>query len=111
VDDEKHVREAIFTWFSEHGFSVQVAENGARAVDLCEEETFDLVIMDLEMPVMKGPAAIQAIRTTLPDLPIIVFSGFSTQTQVAVEMGANLILQKPLGLRELEREVREFLSV
>ena len=110
VDDERHVREAISTWFFQRGFFVRVAENGARAVEICESEPFDVVLMDMEMPVMKGPEAIKAIRVQHPDLPILVFSGFSADTRDAAEIGANRMLQKPLGLRELESEVRACLS-
>ena len=110
VDDEKHVREAVSTWFYQRGFFVRVAENGARAVSMCDEETFDIVLMDLEMPVMNGSAAIKEVRAKHPGLPIVVFSGFSSQMQDAANMGANRILQKPLSLRDLEREVRDCLG-
>ncbi len=110
VDDEHHIREAISAWFYQRGFHVRVAENGARAIEICEVEEFDIILMDMEMPVMKGPAAIKVIRDRVPNLPIIVFSGFSTHTQEAKDVGATRILQKPLGLRELEVEVRDCLA-
>lgn len=104
------MREAISTWFYQRGFFVRVAENGARAVDICESESFDVVLMDMEMPVMRGPEAIKAIRVKRPHLPILVFSGFSADMKEAADLGASRVLQKPMGLRELEREVRDCLS-
>ncbi len=110
VDDEKHVREAISSWFFQRGFHVCAAENGKRAVDICEAETFDIILIDLEMPVMKGCEAIKVIRASRPELPIVVYSGYSPQMQDAADLGATRVLQKPLGLRELESEVRACLS-
>ncbi len=110
VDDEEQVREAVSTWFYQRGFFVRVAENGAIAVELCAAEPFDVVIMDLEMPVMNGVDAIKAIREQSPELRIVVFSGFSTRLQTVAELGVNRILQKPLGLRELEQEVRDCMA-
>lgn len=109
VDDEKQIREAITTWFYQRGFYVREAENGQRAVEICQEETFDIVLMDMEMPVMKGPEAIRALRGLHPEIPILVFTGYSDLIDEAAEVGANRILQKPLGLRDLEREVRNVL--
>lgn len=110
VDDEMHIREAVSTWFYRHGFFVTVAENGERAVAICEEEEFDLLLIDMEMPVMNGPEAIKKIRILYPDMPIIVFSGFSESIKDAIDLGANQVLQKPVSLHDLEREVRKCLA-
>lgn len=109
VDDEKQIREAVSTWFDQRGFFVREAENGKRAVELCMEEEFDAVLIDLEMPVMKGPEAIKTIREFHPGLPIVVFTGFSEDTRTASDVGADRILQKPLSLRDLETAIRELL--
>lgn len=110
VDDEIQVREAVSTWFYQRGFFVRVAENGAIAVELCAVEPFDVVIMDLEMPVMNGVDAIIAIRERTPDVRIVVYCGFSTRIRTVAELHVNRILQKPLGLRELEQAVRDCMA-
>ena len=110
VDDEPQIRKAVTEWFSQRGFHVSEAENGRRAVEVCTSETFDIVLIDMEMPVMKGPEAIKAIRSLHPCLPIIVFSGYSQDLEEATEFGANRVLQKPLSLRDLEQEVRGALA-
>ena len=110
VDDEPHIRETMTTWFTRRGFAVQTAENGKRAVEVCGDHTFDVILMDLEMPVMKGQEAIRRIRETHPDLPIAVFTGFSSHIREAEENGATIILHKPLGLKELEKELLAILQ-
>ena len=110
VDDEFHVRETVSTWFYQRGFHVCTAENGAIAVDLCAAEPFDVVLIDLEMPVMNGAEAIKAIRAKTPNQRIVVFSGFSTDIRSVTDLGVNRILRKPLSLHELEQEVRDCLG-
>lgn len=110
VDDEKHIREAVSSWFNRRGFFVRVAENGARAVAICEEEEFDVMVIDMEMPVMNGPEAIKKIRSIAPEMPILVFTGFSASIQEAIDVGANQILHKPVSLHDLEEEVRKCLG-
>ena len=109
VDDERQIRDAVTSWFYQRGFFVREAENGKRAVELCMTEEFDAVLIDMEMPVMRGPEAIAAIRKAHPNLPIVVFTGFSEETDSVVKAGASLVLQKPLGMRELEAKVRQLL--
>lgn len=109
VDDERQIRKAITEWFYQRGFHVREAENGQRAIEICAEEVFDVVLMDMEMPVMKGPEAIKGIREQHPEMPILVFTGYSTDIEDAWEVGANQVLQKPLSLRDLEQAIRELL--
>lgn len=109
VDDERQIRKAIMEWFYQRGFHVREAENGRRAVEICAEEVFDVVLMDMEMPVMKGPEAIKGIREQYPEMPILVFTGYSEDIEDAWEIGANQVLQKPLSLRDLEEAIRKLL--
>jgi len=53
------------------GIEPMLAENGQQAVDLCRQHPFDLVLMDIHMPVMDGYEATCEIRRFAPDLPII----------------------------------------
>ena len=110
VDDEKHIRDAVSSWFYRRGFFVRVAENGERAVAICEEEAFDVLLIDMEMPVMNGPEAIKKIRVLYPEMPILVFTGFSESIQDAIDVGANQVLHKPVSLHDLEDAVRKCLG-
>ncbi|MCP4640052.1 MAG: response regulator [bacterium] len=107
VDDEEHIRFALRRWFQNRGFDVDVAEDGAVAVEKCEANDYDVVTMDLEMPRMNGTEAIVAIRQTHPRLPVIVLTGYHRRGESAAEFGATKVLTKPTSLHELESEVRE----
>lgn len=106
VDDEANIRDALIRWFEMSGFNVTAAADGAEAVSLCESSSFDVITLDLEMPRMGGLEALAGIRKTHPRTPVLVVTGFSRDTQQAVNAGAMKVLTKPLRLRDLEAEVR-----
>ena len=110
VDDEEHVRKALARWFRICGFDVDVADDGDVAVKMCTDTAYDIITMDLEMPRMGGVEAIDAIKHLHPDVPIIVLTGFSPDSEEAKNCGAAKILTKPLRLRDLEAEVRQALG-
>lgn len=84
---------------------ITVAENGQEALALLDESAFDLVFMDLQMPVMGGIEAISIIRRRFSpeQLPIIVLSAAAGQEQPddSVAAGGNHFLQKPIDITEL----------
>lgn len=105
VDDEQSIRDALARWFSLRGFDVTTARDGQEALSLCSDYAFDIITMDLEMPRMSGNEAIARIRETLPDVPIIILTGFPSDADAVLDGGASLVLTKPLRLKELESEV------
>ncbi|MFH2036165.1 MAG: response regulator [Candidatus Zixiibacteriota bacterium] len=108
VDDEPRVRD-IFKEFCEISNSVEVdmAENGAEAVEKVKTEDYDLVTMDLIMPEMSGVEAVKKIKEVKPYLPVIVITGNATQrlvTKVGLE-GASSLLYKPVMMENFVEEV------
>ena len=74
VDDIELNREWLYDFLTGYGVDVVVAENGARALALLNEHTFDLVMTDQMMPVMDGWALLQRLRAGWPDLPVLLYS-------------------------------------
>ncbi len=108
VDDEPRIRE-IFRDFCELTNSVEVdlAENGAVAVNMVKDSEYDLVTMDLIMPEMAGIEAVAKIKGIRPHLPIIVITGNATERlvkQVGVK-GASSVMYKPIMLENFVEEV------
>lgn len=106
VDDEANIRAALARWFDMRGFDVVTAADGLEAIDVCTNRRFDVITMDLEMPRMGGIEAIQIIRQSDSDVPILIVTGLPRDAGRALSGGATKILMKPLRLRELEVEVR-----
>lgn len=110
VDDEPSIRDALARWFTLRGFDVTTARDGQEALNLCLDRAFDIITMDLEMPRMSGDEAIGRIREILPEVPIIILTGYPNEADSVLEGGASLVLTKPLRLRELEHEVMKLLA-
>ena len=93
------------------GYLVHMAENGREALDILEDTSFDLIIMDLQMPVMSGEEAIAAIRSSgesYAEIPILVFTAnaMSGAEEECRELGANGYLTKPVDIHRLINEVK-----
>ena len=111
VDDERSIREALRRWFRIHGFETEEAVDGIEAVEKCAANQYDVITMDLEMPRMGGIEAIEIIRETRPEAPILVLTGYSRVPSSPALKGVAKILAKPIRLTELEREVRKLVQV
>lgn len=87
---------------------VGAAENGAEAVALCAEHGPDVVLMDLEMPVLDGIGATRRIVEASPEVAVVVLTSFSDRDQIleALDAGAIGYLLKDAEPAELEKAVR-----
>jgi CheY-like chemotaxis protein len=79
VDDNQLLLQALCEHLESKGFDTMVATNGKEAVDQCEKDRPDLVIMDIVMPIMNGIDATKAIRANpkLKGLPVVAFTSKS----------------------------------
>ena len=114
VDDEQGIRENLkmYLEYNENdGFEVTCASDGLEAVKLCENQNFDLVIMDIMMPKMDGMTALKEIRKT-QNVPVIVLSarGEEYDKLFCFEMGADDYVTKPSSAKEVVARVKAILN-
>ncbi len=114
VDDEQGIRENLkmYLEYNENdGFEVTCASDGLEAVKLCENQNFDLVIMDIMMPKMDGMTALKEIRKT-QNIPVIVLSarGEEYDKLFCFEMGADDFVTKPFSAKEVVARVKAILN-
>jgi CheY-like chemotaxis protein len=87
------------------GFEVEVANNGIEAVSMVKGQEFDLVLMDIQMPVMDGLSATKVIRkmAEFSDLPIVAMTAhaMSGDREVSLAAGMNDHITKPINTKEL----------
>lgn len=85
------------------GYAVNFVTDGDFALDLVEEEEFDVIVTDLEMPTMSGLELLKGARKFKPEIPIIVITGHTSteRTIEATKLGAFDYLLKPLEIPEL----------
>lgn len=112
VDDSVVYRTAIKTALSSANkdYEIDVAANGKIAVEKIKANTYEIVTLDLEMPVMDGIETIKEIRTFDKDLPIIIFSAQNMQaankTLMALELGANDFVKKIEGSSDINENLQ-----
>ena len=115
VDDTKVNREMASAMLEDLCTKVVVATSGEQALAMWEDARPDLILMDIQMPVMDGLEATRIIRereraAQEPAVPIIVLTGHGTehQRQQCLEAGASDCLFKPFGFDDLHEAIRPF---
>lgn len=106
VEDHPVNRMILEAWMSSAGHVSTAAENGQLALDACAEQPFDLIIMDVNMPVMDGLTATRHIRDRAginAETPIVVLSASARREDHAagLEAGADAYLNKPIDFAAL----------
>ncbi len=114
VDDEEAIRDVATLMLRKMGLEVETARDGREAVEIFRARPgfYGVVILDLTMPRMNGEAALEKILRIRKDVPVILSSGYSLQSQQdrLAGIGASRFIQKPYSMEELESAVREALG-
>jgi two-component system nitrogen regulation response regulator NtrX len=102
VDDEQGIREVLQDVLADEGHRVITVEDGFRALEILEEGTVDLVILDVWLPNMGGIDVLKRIRDGWPEIEVVVISGHANINMAvqAVKIGAFDFLEKPLSLEK-----------
>ena len=109
VDDVKDIRDLIASFLQRTGLTLTFAKDGLQAVDLCQQQEFDLIIMDRQMPRMDGITAATRIRQLGFTKPIIQLSAdvFTHQEEKAP---FNCLLTKPFNQTTLLQSINQLLN-
>jgi two-component system, OmpR family, response regulator RpaA len=114
VEDDYLIREVIRTALQDEGYDVEVAEDGAIAMQYISSHAPDLVVLDLALPVISGLRVCEAIRSqaSTAKVPILVVSAMASVSAVrsAYRAGANVYLDKPFDLSVLLDNVETLLN-
>ncbi len=117
VDDNRAFAENLAEIIQDLGAEVTIAECGAQALELVQQQRFDAMLTDMRMPVMGGAELVHRVRGLDPGLPAIVATAYSgdEDLRIARDEGLLAILQKPVPvetlLKLLERAKRDGLVV
>ena len=89
----------LMTYILKKYYQYERAKNGQEAVEMIEKGDYDIILMDIKMPVMDGLEATKAIKEKHPDLPIVALTAnaFDSDRQAALEAGCNDFLSKPVS--------------
>ena len=114
VEDEEAVRSFAVRALSSRGYEVLEAGTGAEALKVLEDYDgdVDLVISDVVMPEMDGPALLKKLRETMPDIKFIFISGYAEEAfkNNLEDASSYAFLAKPFSLKQLARAVKKALE-
>ncbi|MFH1491357.1 MAG: sigma-54 dependent transcriptional regulator [Pseudomonadota bacterium] len=112
VDDEKLVRQTISAALMHLQLNVREAENGVEALEMMKREPVDIVLLDINLPYMKGPEVLLRIRESFPQILVIMITGFPSAESAAecMKNGAVDYLTKPFRMKTLVEVVSEALN-
>lgn len=110
VDDEKSIRNLVRSYLESDSYSVLEADNGEKAVRLVREQTPDLVVLDVGMPVLDGIEALREIRT-FSDVYVVMLTARAEELDklIGLSVGADDYLTKPFSPRELVARIKAVL--
>ncbi|MBI2155262.1 MAG: sigma-54-dependent Fis family transcriptional regulator [Candidatus Rokubacteria bacterium] len=112
VDDERSMREVLFSMLKKEGYDVTVADGGEAAIEAVRREPFDAIITDVRMPKVDGLQVLRAIKELSPDTMVIMITAFgSSETAVeAMKLGAYDYITKPFKYDEVTLNIRRALE-
>ena len=111
VDDQSINIDFIVTNFKDK-YNIKVASNGEMALKVLDKFEIDLVLLDIQMPIMDGLEAIKRIRELKNQTPILALTGsvLSQEKQMYMSRGANEVVEKPIFFETLLEKIRSVLS-
>lgn len=112
TDDEEKIRSLIIKYAKHEGFETDEASNGMDAVEKCDKNQYDLVIMDIMMPELDGFSAVKEIKKTHPDMPFIMLSALGEEYDKVhgFDLGIDDYVVKPFSTKELMMRVHAILK-
>lgn len=111
VEDESQLLNAYVKGLKQDGYAIDTASDGASAVELCEINTYDLVVLDINLPKLNGIEVLKQVRALNKSVKIIIVSANRSIEQriEGLDLGANDYLTKPFDFLELRARIRALL--
>lgn len=109
IDDENDVLLIIKTALAGQGYEILTASNGYDGLALAEDQTPDLILLDLRMPEMDGMEVLEQLRDNekTQNIPVIVLTGISDKTKIreALDKGITYYIVKPFECQDLVSKI------
>ncbi len=102
----------LMTYILRRFYEYARAKNGQEAVDMIDKGGFDLVLMDIKMPVMDGLEATAKIKEKHPDFPVIALTAnaFDSDRQLALKAGCDDFLSKPVSSEKCLATIEKYIG-
>lgn len=112
IDDESSICELLLTALQASGYDVDTASNGAAGLAMVRSKKYSLVITDIKMPGIQGIDVLKRIKTTCPDVEVIIITGYASidMSVASLRGGAFDFINKPFNLDEILLSVERALE-
>ena len=112
VDDDAAVRKTLSTILSLEGYVVETRENGKQALKAAEEEVFDVALIDIQLPDVKGVDLLAKLKAKRPAMIRIIITGYPSVDNAikALNEGADGYVLKPFDPQQLLETIRKLLN-
>jgi len=112
VDDDPHMQQGIGICLARGNYHLSIVPHGLAALEALEQDSYDLIITDQQMPQMSGLELLATLQKRGSEIPVIMITAYGTITQAveAMQMGAADFITKPFSAPDLERIVERVLS-
>ena len=113
VDDESLMRDFLSESLTSNGYEVDSAENGAKALELMKNESYDVILTDFKMPKATGMDVLRNSREKMPDCKVIIMTAYGTIENAveAMKIGAFDYITKPFSVEEILLVVKRALEL
>lgn len=113
VEDDSASRFFLESLLESNGYEFRSAANGIEGLNIFEEYRPDIVLSDIQMPIMDGLELLEAIRDKKSDTIVIIVTAFGTENYAiqALHLGANNYLKKPVSAQELLRLLKKYHAI
>ncbi|MBU8934585.1 MAG: response regulator [candidate division Zixibacteria bacterium] len=108
VDDELLIRDLLYDFFVSQGWQTSVAENGQKALEILGNRKVDLVLTDLRMPDMDGLALTSEMRSSFPDIPVIIMTAYPSVDSAVEALRSRVAdyVTKPFNINRLYKTIK-----
>ncbi len=113
VDDKKIIGDLFdFTLGYTGKFDITVVDSAQKAIEMVQLKRFDIAFIDIVMPHQDGVSTLQEIKKLVPQLPVVMMSGYSVEDKrtKAKELGAVTCLKKPFEMEDVRLVIEEVLG-
>lgn len=112
VDDEEHIRDILKETLESEDMKVDTAENGEKGLEKLYRHDYDLLLLDIKMPLRDGLSLLREIRKVNGYLPVIVITGMASheEMQEALEQGNCHCMRKPFHIKTLLSSINDLLN-
>ena len=109
IDDEQEFTKALAERMTNRGMTVSTSSSAIEGLKAVDEKSFDVVVLDLQMPEMDGLETLKILKNKKPELQVILLTGYATVKKgiEAMKLGAMDLLEKPADVTILTEKIKK----